>query len=465
MSRVEELLERCRAAGQEHVFAHWGSLQPEQQARLLSQVDQLDFDLLSALQGLLSGAAQPAAAGQFDPPDLFPLQRGEQQEAQAQAAIQRGHELLAGQRVGFVLVAGGQGSRLGFDGPKGCFEVGPLTGRSLFGWHAARLLAARARFGSRGPWYIMTSPANDAATRAFFQQQNYFGMDSEDVFFFTQRMLPAMDLQGRILLSDADSLFLAPNGHGGTLEALAHSGALAHARSHGVEFLSYFQVDSPVARPADPLFLGLHDQASAQMSSKVVRKRSADEKVGVLGLADGQLGCIEYSDLPAELREATDDAGDLLFRAGNIANHVLNVEFVEALTSEGLQLPWHLASKSMDVLAEDGSRQTCQGVKFETFIFDALGHSQSSVTLEVERRSEFSPVKNAEGRDSPYSCRADLSATFAEWVLAAGGTLPDPGPGGFPLLEVDPRVAECRQEFLDRWPLQAEDLGGGHLYS
>jgi UDP-N-acetylglucosamine/UDP-N-acetylgalactosamine diphosphorylase len=311
----------------------------------------------------------------------------------------------------------------------------------------------------------MTSATNDAATRGFFEEQSFFGMDADDVFFFTQRMLPALDLEGRILLSAPDSLFLAPNGHGGTLEALAGSGALEHAVDRGVELLSYFQVDCPVARPTDPLFLGLHARADAQMSSKVVRKRSADEKVGVLGLVDGVMGCIEYSDLPNELRTATDAEGDLIFQAGNIANHILNVGFVEQLTAQGLKLPWHLARKTMRVFDPEGGVRKCEGVKFETFIFDALGQTRNSVTLEVDRRTEFSPVKNAEGGDSPLSCRSDLAGTFAEWVVAAGGELPPPGPEGLPLVEVDPRVAESRQEFLDRWPLQAEDLGGGHLYS
>jgi UDP-N-acetylglucosamine/UDP-N-acetylgalactosamine diphosphorylase len=465
MSRVETLIDTCRAAGQGHVLAHWDDLRPEQQANLLAQLDGLDFELLKTLQGLVRSGSPISSSQTFVPPDVFPFLRNEAQQREAASAVLEGERLQAEGKVGFVLVAGGQGSRLGYDGPKGCFEVGPLSGRTLFGWHAARLLAGRARYGGGGPWYIMTSATNDAATQAFFGEQDFFGMDPDDVFFFTQRMLPALDLEGRILLSAPDSLFLAPNGHGGTLEALAHSGALAHASARGVELLSYFQVDSPVARPTDPLFLGLHSLASAQMSSKVVKKRSADEKVGVLGLVDGALGCIEYSDLPDDLRGATAPNGELLFHAGNIANHILNVEFVEQLTSSGLNLPWHVARKTMQVFDPEEGQRACDGVKFETFVFDALGQSENSVTLEVDRRSEFSPVKNAAGSDSPQTCREDMANTFAEWVVAAGGDLPAQGPDGFPLIEVDPRVAECRQEFLDLWPLQAEDLGGGQLYS
>lgn len=465
MSSVEDVLDRCRSAGQGHVLTHWAGLRPDQQGSLLGQLNDLDFELLSTLQGLVREGTTSAGANSFVPPVVFPLQRDEAQQLEATAATAEGARLQAAGKVGYVLVAGGQGSRLGYDGPKGCFEVGPLTGRTLFGWHAARLLAGRARHGRGGPWYIMTSPSNDAATRRFFEEQGFFGMDADDVFFFTQRMLPALDQEGRILFSAPDSLFLAPNGHGGTLEALAASGALEHATDRGVELLSYFQVDSPVARPTDPLFLGLHARAEAQMSSKIVRKRSADEKVGVLGLADGVMGCIEYSDLPEELRTATDAEGNLLFQAGNIANHILNVGFVGQLTSEGLRLPWHLARKTMQVCDPEGDLRECDGVKFETFIFDALAETRNSITLEVDRRTEFSPVKNAEGPDSPKSCRGDLAGTFAEWVVAAGGELPPPGPEGVPLVEVDPRVAESRQEFLDRWPLQAEDLGGGHLYS
>jgi UDP-N-acetylglucosamine/UDP-N-acetylgalactosamine diphosphorylase len=236
-------------------------------------------------------------------------------------------------------------------------------------------------------------------------------------------------------------------------------------RRRGLSQLSYFQVDDPLARPADALFLGLHAAAGTGMSSKVVSKRDPGEKVGVLGRVDGKLSCIEYSDLPAELREARDDTGALRFRAGNIAVHALSVDFVERVTRGGLELPWHLARKTMRVCDADGRIVERKGVKFETFVFDALASSPGSIVLEVERSEEFSPVKNKSGEDSPASCRADLCRMFARWVRAAGLPLPPPDPEGIHPVEVDPLCAETQDEFLARRELRPDVRPHGHLYS
>jgi UDP-N-acetylglucosamine/UDP-N-acetylgalactosamine diphosphorylase len=276
-------------------------------------------------------------------------------------------------------------------------------------------------------------------------------------------MMPAVDAQGRVLRAAPGVLFLAPNGHGGSLAALRASGALDDARSRGLTQLSYFQVDNPLALPADELFLGLHVEAGAGMSSKVVEKRSADEKVGVLGRIDGRMGCIEYSDLPADLREARDRQGRLLFRAGNIALHALSLEFVADLTEGELKLPWHLARKSMRVWS-DGALREVLGVKFETFVFDALGRSDASVTLEVERAREFSPVKNREGEDSPDSTRADLARLHASWVRSAGLGEPPLDAHGRPRVEVCPLLAQTEQEFVSRGVRAPRVVDGGHLY-
>ncbi|MDF1797858.1 MAG: UTP--glucose-1-phosphate uridylyltransferase, partial [Planctomycetota bacterium] len=434
-------LERAEAHGQTHVFAHWDGLDEAAQGALLGELEAVDYDLMARLAALLVG--DPASSSpELSAPELFPLERDGALEARASEATARGAECLAAGKVGFMIVAGGQGSRLGFDGPKGCFEIGPVTRRSLFEWHARRVLAAGRRHSFTPAWYVMTSPANDGPTRAFFAEHDHFGLGADNVFFFSQAMLPAMDLEGRLLMTGPGRLFLAPNGHGGSLAALATSGALADMRARGIETISYFQVDNPLARPGDALFLGLHTQAGAGMSSKVVSKRDAGEKVGVLGLIDGVLGCIEYSDLSEDLRVARSDDGQLLFRAGNIAVHALDVGFVEGLTTGGnLDLPWHIARKRMAVLASDGSTTEVEGAKFETFVFDALGKSPASVTLEVDRAVEFSPVKNKDGSDSADSCRRDLTSLFTGW-LGRGGL--EPGDG---FVEIDPLFAEDGDEF------------------
>jgi UDP-N-acetylglucosamine/UDP-N-acetylgalactosamine diphosphorylase len=459
-----DLRTRLREAGQEHAWARLESLAPQSRARLESQLARLDLDLLRRLIALLR-APEAAAPRSFEPPELFPLHPGPSEMQRAQRARAVGEELLRSGSVGFVLVAGGQASRLGFEAPKGAYRIGPVTGRTLFAFHAQRLKAAAVRYGVHTPWYVMTSPANDSETRAFFTQHGHFGLDPRDVFFFAQDMLPALDEEGRVLFTAPDQLFLAPNGHGGCLLGLSSSGALDDMRRRGIKELSYFQVDNPLVRPADALFLGLHHAAGAGMSSKVVSKRDAGEKVGVLGRVDGKLACIEYSDLPVGLREAREPGGALRFRAGNIAVHALAVDFVVRLTRGGLDLPWHLARKKMSVVEADGRLVERTGVKFETFVFDALAHSDPSLVMEVERSEEFSPVKNKSGEDSPASCRADLCRMFERWVRAAGLPLPPPDAAGIHPLEVDPMCAETQDEFLARQGLRPDVRPTGHLYA
>lgn len=462
---MSDLGERLRACGQEAAWRRLRALDGQRRERLGAQLEALDLELLVTLRGLLDQPTESTGAHSFTPPDLFPLDPRGAQAERARSARRTGEALLTAGKVAYVLVAGGQASRLGFDAPKGAFPIGPVTERPLFAFHARRLRAAAQRHGAPVPWYVMTSPANDAATRAFFAQHDFFGLPPGDVFFFSQDMLPALSADGELLFSAEDSLFLAPNGHGGCLLGLARSGALADMRRRGIEEISYFQVDNPLVRPADPLFLGLHRAAGAGMSSKVVRKRDAGEKVGVLGHVDGALSCIEYSDLPAELREARDASGELAFRAGNIAVHVLGVGFVESLTAAGLELPWHLARKKMKVVDAEGRTVERAGVKFESFVFDALSRSPASVVLEVDRRHEFSPVKNASGEDSPESCRRDLCTLFTGWVRAAGLELPAADGHGIHPVEVDPVFAESQDEFLAREDRRPDVRPTGHLYS
>jgi UDP-N-acetylglucosamine/UDP-N-acetylgalactosamine diphosphorylase len=465
MPSHEQLFARFRDAGQGHVFSFLERASPEERASLLAEASAIDLDLVATLGELLrKGSATECELPALEPPEVFPLARTPEQREQAREAVRVGEERLAAGAVGFVLVAGGQGSRLGFEGPKGIFPIGPVSGCSLFEWHARRLLGARERLGAPIAWYVMTSATNDASTREFFERHRHFGLERSDVTFFQQQMLPALDLDGRILLRERHAIFLAPNGHGGTLEALASSGALADARRRGIHDFSYFQVDNPLARPTDPLFLGLHALEEACMSSKVVDKRDAAEKVGVIGRVGGKLGCIEYSDLPDSLRHARHSSGQLLFRAGNIAMHVLRLEFVEDLTRGGLHLPWHLARKKMSVVGPRGEKVEVTGVKFETFVFDALASAERSLTLEVDRALEFSPVKNASGEDSPASARADLTRLFHGWVRELGLPEPPRDAAGLPLLEVDPRLAEDEEQFERAAPEAPLVEPAGHIY-
>lgn len=460
------LVRRLERRGQGHVFRFASELSEAERESLAARVEGLDLDLVDELARLARADERSvqasAAAARFEPPRVF---RPRADPERARELRERGATYLRTGAVAYLLVAGGQASRLGYDGPKGAFPVGPVSRKSLFELFAQKLVAARRRYGVATPWYVLTSEANDEATRAFFEEHDFFGLERGDVWFMRQAMLPAFDDDGRILLAEKGELFLAPNGHGGVLAALASSGALDDAKARGVRTFSYFQVDNPLVPPADPLFLGLHVAERAQMSSKVVPKRDAAEKVGVLGLADGKLTCIEYSDMPAALREERDRDGKLVFDAGNIAVHAIELAFVEELTGHGFQLPWHRARKQMKVVDERGEHVDRAGWKFETFVFDALTRATRTATLEVARDEEFSPVKNAEGADSPATVRADLCRLHARWVRRAGLALPPAGQDGLHAVEVDPRVASDEDEFVAAQPLAPRVEARGHHYT
>lgn len=452
-----ELRRRIERAGEAQLLLGFESLAPDARAAYAAELEALDWRVIEDLRALLS-APPEAVQGTPEPAHAFPLARDAAEQVIAQRARAAGEDWLRAGSVAALTVAGGQASRLGWDAPKGVFPIGPLSGWSLFEIFARKLRASGARYAFRPLWYVMTSPQNDAATRAFFEQHAWFGLEPAQVFFFQQSMLPALSPEGRVLRAGPGRLFLAPTGHGGVLGALRTSGALEHAREHDVERFSYFQVDNPLVVPFDPLFLGLHRLEAARMSSKVVLKRDAGEKVGVLAWQQGRLAVIEYSDLPPDLREAREPTGRLRFSAGSIALHVIERELVEQLTGSGVSLPWHLARKQMNVLDARGQPATCSGVKFESFVFDALRFSEKSAVLEVERAVEFSPVKNQSGEDSPEQARADISRLHARWLAAAGVEAPA-------ALEIDPLFADDEHSLRARLPHKPREVGGGHLYT
>ncbi len=443
-ARLQRLRERLAAAGQEHVLRFAGELEPARLDAFLTRLESLDLPKLSRQIAAALGPA-PRPARDVQPPELVEAGDSPEHAARDAAARAVGEQALAEGRVAAFLVAGGQGTRLGFDGPKGRFPVGPLTGRSLFAWHAQRVLAAGRRCGRAIPYYVMTSEANDADTRAAFEEAGWFGLDPADVMFLVQGMLPAVDHEGRMLLADKDALALSPDGHGGSLRALEASGALQDMRRRGVEQIFYFQVDNPLARVLDPVFLGLHLQRGAEMSTKVVAKTDPAEKVGVIATLDGRPGVIEYSDLDPALAAARAPDGRLRFRAGNIAIHVLACDFVRRLVAGEWALPVHRADKIVPCLDASGRLvrpEAPNAIKMETFVFDALGLARATVTQEVLREDEFAPVKNARGPDSPDTARAALSAQARRW-MAAAGLAPPKGEA-----EVGPLFALDREEFL-----------------
>ena len=430
MDSFTELRRRIEAAGQEQVFRFWEELDEAGRAKLLGQLREIDWEQLPPLvAAAVVRRPENAIPADLAPAVFFPrLPADETMRDLYRRAAERGEELFRAGRVAALTVAGGQGTRLGFDGPKGTYPIGPCSGRTLFQYFAETLIAAERKYGRRINWYIMTSQLNHRATVDFFAAHDRFGLAEDQVFFFSQGMMPAFGTDGRILLDAKDSLALAPNGHGGTLLALRRSGALDKMARDGNDVISYFQVDNPLAPVIFPLFAGLHDLERSEMSAISLTKTGPFEKLGNFCLSGGHVHIIEYSDLPAELAESRDAAGELRFRAGSPAIHLFRRAFIERLTANGqLRLPWHRADKKVPYLDEAGNRiepEAPNAVKLESFIFDALPLAERTLILEGDRETMFAPTKNKTGVDSVESCRRSILARDAKRLAAAGFPLP-----------------------------------------
>ena len=428
MEDWKAIRKRFEMAGQGHVFQFWEYLTDDEKKRFIEQLEKIDLDLVNELVKEFILQPKPRRfEGELEPVEVIPVPQTEEERTKAEAAKKIGEETLRNGKVGLILVAGGQGTRLGFPGPKGMFPVTPVKKKSLFQWHAEKIRAIQKRYKTELPWYIMTSEANDPQTREFFKENNYFGLDPSQIFFFVQGMLPAVDKSGRIILDEKWHIFTSPNGHGGTLWALYESGALEDMRKKNLDQLFYFQVDNVLVKIADPIFLGYHILHNAEMSSKVVPKRHPYEKLGVIGIHNEKLSVIEYSDLSEEDMLARNPDGSLKYNAGSIAIHVFRRDFLEAETERGFKLPYHMAHKKIPYLDENGNRiesEKPNGYKFETFIFDALHDTTSSIVMETKREEDFSPVKNRAGEDSPETARRDLTDMFGRWLEKAGVKIP-----------------------------------------
>ncbi|MEN6427980.1 MAG: UTP--glucose-1-phosphate uridylyltransferase, partial [Phycisphaerales bacterium] len=327
----------------------------------------------------------------------------------------------------------------------------PIKNKTLFRIFAETIAAVSQRYGAVCPWYIMTSPLNHEPTLAIFEADNFYSLDPRNVFIFQQGTLPNFGLDGRILLAEKDQIARSPDGHGGCIRALARSGALADMKNRGVEHLTYWQVDNPLVRLFDPLFVGLHVLDGAQMSSKAVIKTGPKEKVGNFCLVDGKVTVIEYSDLPDKLAEMRRPDGSLAFQLGSIAIHIIDTAFVEHLNTKGHTLPLHRAVKKVPHIDADGRRvepKEPNGVKLESFIFDAIPLAQRSIILEIARGEQFAPVKNATGEDSAEVTHRMMIERAAAWLESAGVKVP----------RKPDHSPDCVIEIAPSFALDAEDI-------
>ncbi len=432
---LNDLRSRLTACRQAHVLDFWDELNPEQQAKLYQQLASLDLDQLSSLidgEDVKQDFAAMAAAA-----DSPPAVRadGTGAEWNLEQAEQRGLDALRAGEIGALIVAGGQGSRLGFDHPKGMFPIGPVSGRTLFQIFADRIIALNRRHNIRIPLYVMTSDATAAQTQAYFAENDYLGLPPADVIIFQQGTMPAVDsATGKLLMAAKDSLALSPDGHGGTVAALEHGGCFADMRKRGVKHLSYIQVDNPLAHLCDPVFIGHHLISGSEMTTEVIRKRFPMERVGNVVLVDGAVQIIEYSDLPESAAKQQTDDGQLKLWAGSIAVHMLDVSFLLRMRDLADSLPFHRALKQVAFVDRNGQLvqpDQPNATKFERFIFDLLPQARNAFVVETLPSRAFAPVKNADGAeaDTPQLAKNAISDQSRSWLEQAGASVRRRGDG------------------------------------
>lgn len=395
----EAAFEKLKTYGQEHVLKYYDSLSDSEKSSLLEQIDSTDFSVISCLER----KGELGKKGTISP---LPAMQIEEIEAQKEHFRKTGLEAIKAGKVGAVLLAGGMGTRLGSDDPKGMYNIGITREVFIFQRLIENLLEVVKEAGTWIPLYVMTSDKNHQATTSFLKEKEYFGYHPDYVFFFQQEMAPATDYQGKIFLEKPYKMSTSPNGNGGWFISMDRAGILDHVRESGVEWLNVFAVDNVLQRIADPVFVGATIEKNVEVGSKVVKKNAPDEKVGVMCLEDGRPSIVEYYELTDELMNAKDENGDPAYYFGVILNYLFKVSALEEIMAK--QLPLHVVEKKIPYLDEQGEEQkpdTPNGYKFEQLVLDMIHELNSCLPFEVVRNREFAPIKNKTGVDSVESAR------------------------------------------------------------
>lgn len=393
----EKTLQLIKEKKQKYLSALVGKELPE---KLVKQLEELDWSVLEYIHG------KEQKRGTFAPLGAMELPEIEQKKAQFKEV---GLEAIRAGKVGAILLAGGQGTRLGFDKAKGMFNIGETKELYIFEQLVHNLQKVTGEAGCFVPLYVMTSEKNDAQTREFFAEHDFFGYDRNYVKFFVQAMAPACDFDGNFLIEAEDSLAMSPNGNGGWFESLMRAGLDADIKEKGVEWLNVFAVDNVLQQIADPVFVGATILSQCVSGAKVVRKADPHERVGALCLEDGRPSIIEYYELTDEMAEATNENGSLLYGFGVILNYLFRVD--KLMECQSKKLPLHVVEKKVPYVDLEGNTvkpTEPNAYKFETLILDMIYMMDDCLSFEVEREKEFAPVKNATGVDSVDTARALL---------------------------------------------------------
>ncbi|KAI9311429.1 nucleotide-diphospho-sugar transferase [Dichotomocladium elegans] len=440
-AELQALKERYDRANQGHLFQFFDDLSVEEQQELFQQLSSLDVDRVNqiyqkAIAGAEASAQNQEAAVEPLPEDVFDSVIRASPETIAEWET-IGLTQIAEGKVAVILMAGGQGTRLGSSAPKGCYDIKLPSGKPLFQLQAERILRLQhvasqyrkpnAAVDTIIPWYIMTSGPTHEATYDYFKANKFFGLKEENVIFFQQGTLPCLTFDGKIILESKNKVAIAPDGNGGIYAALQNTGVIQSLKERGIQYTHCYCVDNCLARVADPVFIGYSVSKNTDCGVKVVPKAAPEEPVGVVCLRNGAYGVVEYSEISQEVSEKRCEDGSLAFGAANIANHFFSTEFLERVPSFASELEYHIAKKKIKYVdletGEQISPKTNSGMKLECFVFDVFPFAQRFSVLECYRKDEFSPLKNApgSGADCPETSRRDIISQHVRFIEAAGG--------------------------------------------
>lgn len=397
------VIEKINATNQKYLKGLVGKDVPQ---RLIDQLNNMDWSCLDLIHGSEQKRGTFAPLGAMELPEI---------EAKKEEFKALGLEAIKQCKVGAILLAGGQGTRLGFDKAKGMYNIGVTKDLYIFEQLIRNLQKVTEEAGAYVPLYVMTSDKNDTDTRAFFAEHDYFGYNKDYVKFFVQEMVPAVDFDGNVLVEAEDSLAMSPNGNGGWFTSLLKAGLGEDMKEKGVEWLNVFAVDNVLQQIADPVFVGATLQSGCVSGAKVVRKVDPYERVGALCLEDGKPSIVEYYELTPEMAEATNEAGTLLYGFGVILNYLFRVDKLIAIAEKNM--PVHIVEKKVPYIDENGvavKPETPNAYKFETLVVDMVYLMDDCLSFEVDREKEFAPVKNPSGVDSVESARELLQKNGIE---------------------------------------------------
>lgn len=404
----KELFDVLKQHGQEHIIAAYEKLDDAGKEKLAAQIERIDWPVVE----MSVHGEQAQERGTLEPLSALEVSDIEKNRAKYE---ETGLGAIRAGKVGAVLLAGGQGTRLGTDGPKGKYNIGLTKDVYIFERLIRNLFDVTDKAGCFVPLYIMTSDKNNDETIAFLEEKDYFGYPKDYVKFFKQEMAPSVDFNGKLYMEAADSLSWSPNGNGGWFYSMTVTGVLQDVKARGVEWLNIFAVDNVLQRIADPVFIGATIDSGCVSGAKVVRKADPEEKIGVLCLEDGRPSIVEYYEMTDEIINSRESNGELSYNFGVILNYLFRVDQLEEILNDKMSV--HVVEKKIPYIDENGKLikpETPNGYKFELLVLDMIHMFENCLSYEVVRDYEFAPIKNKTGVDSVESARVLLQKNGVE---------------------------------------------------